>query len=428
MRSRADVRRIAEWVLRGAMLALLVLALWRSLEPASESRVTRGVRASDLASSIPAIVASPDVRAADVTMDAMPARAERDALVALRRAGVTVRWSGVVPAIAIEAVRAREPDARARIMVSAADTAALSLADSAGLLDSVRAKGGATVDAASVVGEVRASQGRFSASSRAPDPTDRRAVLVLGQPNWESRFVMQALGEAGWPTHARIIAAPGVAVTDAALLPIDTSRYDVVVALDTSAADLAPAVARFVSQGGGLIAAGTALDVGAFRALVPARAGERRVGRILLAEDTVTPRDLPVRPLAVARDDALTLAREAGGITVAARRAGAGRVIAVGYDESWRWRMLGGITGVDAHRRWWSRAAGAVAPERVQGASVSGANAAPVAALYDALGAPAAAVASNASRSPDALPLVLLVLIATSLLAEIASRRFRGAR
>jgi hypothetical protein len=224
-------------------------------------------------------------------------------------------------------------------------------------------------------------------------------------------------------------AAPGVAVASAGLLPIDTARYDAVVALDSTADDLAPAIARFVGQGGGLVVAGAATELAPLQRLAPARAGVRQPGRILLASDTLTRADLPVRPLGALRDDALRLEREASGVTVAVRRAGLGRVLAVGYDESWRWRMLGGANGLAEHRAWWSRAVGLVAPERASASEPQiSSDAAPVAALIDALGAPTAAPPARTSRAREPLPLVLFALLAAALLAETASRRFRGAR
>ncbi|MEP7001422.1 MAG: hypothetical protein ABI969_13140, partial [bacterium] len=207
----------------------------------------------------------------------------------------------------------------------------------------------------------------------------------------------------------------------------DTARYDAVVMLDSSAADLAPTIARYVATGGGLVVDGSALALEPLRALAPARASDRLPGRILLAEDSVTPRDLPLRALTAVRLDAITLERQAAGPALAARRAGMGRVLAVGYDESWRWRMLGGNGGVAAHRRWWSSAVGSVAPERSRMSSAPG-DAAPLASLVSALGAPSNAVEGRARATGSALPLMLLLLIAACLLVETASRRFRGER
>jgi hypothetical protein len=423
MRSRLERRRIGEWLLRTALLTALGVALWRSVQRADVSRISRATTTTALARDLGAIATSPGVGAVDLTADAMPSRAERDALVALRRAGVTVRWSGASPAIALEASRVREPDARARVLVTSGGATPIALVDSAGLLDSVRAGSGASVESPTIVGAVRAEQGKFAARTYAPTTETRRGVLVLGRADWETKFVAQALNEAGWIVRARIPAAPGVIVHDDALLPLDTARYDVVVALDSSSGDMAAAIVRFVAQGGGLIAEGSALDVEQLRRLAPASAGARRAGRILLADDSVTPRDLPLRPLSLVRSDAVSLQRE----TVAARRAGMGRVLAIGYDESWRWRMLGGTSGVGAHRRWWSSAVGSVAPSR--GASaISTGDAAPLASLIAALGPPSPAVASGGRSSHDPLPMILLIIATACLLAETASRRFRGAR
>jgi hypothetical protein len=305
----------------------------------------------------------------------------------------------------------------------------MSLSDSAGVLDTVRvAGGGAMLEASDVVGAVRASRGAFTASAPLPAAADRRDVLVLGRASWESKFVLMALTERGWQVRARLPAAPGVAVVDPALLPIDTARYDAVVMLDSTAADLAPAVARFVAAGGGLVAAGSATSLEALRPIIPARAGDRRPGRILLDDDSTTRADLPLRPLGALRADAVPLERQAAGVATAVRRAGSGRALSVGYDESWRWRMLGGASGPAAHGAWWSRMVGLVAPERGAGRPDARGEAAPTVALVGALGPPTPPAARSAPGESEPLPLVLLALLAAALLAETASRRFRGAR
>ncbi|MEO8335267.1 MAG: hypothetical protein ABI664_09850 [bacterium] len=426
MRSRAEHRRAGEWVLRAALLAVLGIALWRSLQPLDALRSTRTATVSALKTNF-AGIANGAVSGVDLTIDAMPSRAQRDALIALRRSGVAVRWNGSPPALALEASRAREPEARARLHVIGGGTQPITLVDSAGLLDTVRAGAGATVHAANIVGAVRAEQGKFSATAHAPIQETRRAVLVLGRADWETKFVMQALSEAGWVVRARIPTAPNVDVRDDAISPIDTARYDVIVALDSSSAEMASAIARFVAEGGGLIAASGALEIDQLGRIAPARAGDRRAGRILLADDSVTTRDLPMRPLSLAREDAVSLQREQAGVTLAARRAGLGRVLAIGYDESWRWRMLGGASGLAAHRQWWSGAAGSVAPAR-EAATPSAGDAAPLASLISALGPATPAVTTSNNPSRDSMPIILLIIASASLLAEIASRRFRGAR
>jgi hypothetical protein len=143
----------------------------------------------------------------------------------------------------------------------------------------------------------------------------------------------------------------------------------------------------------------------------------------------VTRADLPLLPLGALRSDAVVVERQSAGIAVAVRRAGAGRVLASGYDESWRWRMLGGAPGPASHRAWWSRVVGMVAPAREMPTRAANAgDAAPLASMVSALGPPALASTPARSGGGNALPLAMLFLIAAALLAETASRRFRGAR
>lgn len=417
-------------MLRAIVLAVLAVVLWRELRARSGAPITGEHRvtttSAELTAQLRALASSPTVDAMDVELRAFPAAMQRDWLRAARGAGVTVRWHGAPPPTAIEAASVREPEPRTRVLV-VADGRPLAISDSVGLIDSARSEPGASVESADLVGELRAVRGQFAARTLLPQAAARRAVLVLGRADWESKFVTTALAERGWAVRARIPASPQVTVRDEALLPLDTSRYDVVVALDSSASDLAPSIARFVASGGGLIVSAAALLSPGLRALAPAVGGERRPGRILLAEDTVTRSDLPVRPLQALRDDAVVLERRRGDVAIAARRAGAGRVIAIGYDESWRWRMLGGDAGPAQHSAWWSQLAGQVSPDR--DLLRSGADAAPLAALVQALG-PSAVATGAAADAPvrERLPLLLLLLLVVAALAETASRRFRGER
>jgi hypothetical protein len=427
MPSRAELRRTAEWLLRAALLVALGVALWRSLRSTEASTGARSTTSQTLARELARSIATPGDVGLDLALDAAPTHEERDALVALRRTGTAVRWHGDPPSLGLEVARTREPDARSRIMLVGGGDAPLALSDSAGVLDTVRTGAGLTLDLSTIVGAARAQRAQWIARAPAPAIAPRRAVLVLGRAGWETKFVMSALSEAGWTVRARIPFAPGVSVRDDGLLPLDTTRYDAVVALDSSASDLAAGIAKFVAQGGGLVAEAGAISLDELRPVAPASAGIREPGRILLAEDTITPRDLPIRPLSDLRTDAIALERAPAGVTTAARRAGMGRVLLTGYDESWRWRMLGGTSGLPAHRAWWSRAVGSVSPERGEDASHD-ADAAPRAAIVDALG-PAASAASQASRVPlDPLPLAILIVAIAALLAETASRRFRGER
>lgn len=415
-------------MLRAMLVATLAIALWRSVRAAGAGARSDAVRASALGDWLDRATASPRIGALSVEVDTALGPARRDWLVALRRAGLRVSWRGEVPSLAVAADRAREPAASARVRL-VGDSGVSVIRDSIGVIDSVRAGNGASIDAPDLVGTVTVRRGAFSASAALPAREQRRAVLVLGRAGWESRFVIAALGEAGWQARGRLPVAPGVSVVDASLLPIDTARYDVVIVLDSTAADLAPTLARFVAQGGGAIVAGSALGIGGLRALAPARAGDRHAGRILLDDDTLTRADLPLRPLVDARVDIVALERQPAGIVVAIRRSGRGRIAAVGYDESWRWRMQGGEAGEAAHRAWWSRMTGLVAPARANatGSSIAAAEAAPRAALFAALGPPSRSAEVHEQTTSSRLPLALLLLALAALLAETASRRFRGA-
>jgi hypothetical protein len=116
---------------------------------------------------------------------------------------------------------------------------------------------------------------------------------------------------------------------------------------------------------------------------------------------------------------------------IAARRVDAGRVMQVGYDESWRWRMAGGDEGAAAHREWWSRLLAAVAytPLVPRNSGVIAVDETPLASLVDALGP---ATPTNARLAPRTdsrrITWILFTLIVVSLLAEWTSRRLRGAR
>jgi hypothetical protein len=103
-------------------------------------------------------------------------------------------------------------------------------------------------------------------------------------------------------------------------------------------------------------------------------------------------------------------------------------VAAVGYDETWRWRMAGGANSVAEHREWWSRVvAGVAARGAPEVAAISGA--APVAALHELLGAPSRAARAGAPRVPfNAIANLLGALALASLLVEWMLRRARGAR
>ena len=178
-------------------MVMLALSLWRAVHQRAPEPSTRGTRASDLEGTLTEATRTDRVGALDLEMDAFPTPAQRAWLVALRRAGVDVRWRGAVPVMGLAAERVREPRAAVRMLLTSGTDAAVALGDSAGALDSLRVPTmGATLEVANVVGPVRARQGGYVSSIVVPDATPRRGVLVLGRASWESRFVISALSEA----------------------------------------------------------------------------------------------------------------------------------------------------------------------------------------------------------------------------------------
>ncbi|NUS47973.1 MAG: hypothetical protein HOQ15_10315, partial [Gemmatimonadaceae bacterium] len=116
MPSHVEPRRAGEWGLRGALVLLLAVALWRAIREQPAGAETRRARASALARTLDDATRGDRIGALDVAVDAMPSPVERDWLAALRRAGVAVRWSGAVPTLALTAERVREPAAPLRLL------------------------------------------------------------------------------------------------------------------------------------------------------------------------------------------------------------------------------------------------------------------------------------------------------------------------
>lgn len=413
MPSRAETRGFLELVARTAVVLLLAAALWR---------VVQARRAE----------ATPSVQ---VRLTGAERAATRDSLAALARSGVTVPWSGEIPALAAMAEGVREPAPATRVSVVA--DGAVVLGDSLGTIDSLAAGSGSLV-VAGVRGALRAGAG--SAMARV-DPAKHVApgrVLVLGRAGWESKFVIAALEEAGWSVDAELAVVDTLTVRQGAGARGGPrlGTHAAVVVLD-SAPRAAAAIARFVAAGGGLVLGGEGAANGAHRALAPART-VRAVRPLSRAFDGVGPMDaLPLHALEALRADALVLERREGRIAAAARRVGAGRVVQAGYGDTWRWRMEGGADAAAAHRAHWSRLVGSVAhvavppdvvtsPGTPRGTSAhASAEGAPLAATVHALGA-ASPVATARTPTGPPLPGWLGALILALLLAEWASRRTRG--
>jgi hypothetical protein len=185
-------------------------------------------------------------------------------------------------------------------------------------------------------------------------------------------------------------------------------------------------VARFVNDGGGVVASGAGANHPALRTLLRARASAGSVGAIGALAGPAPRTGLSTRTL-TAGAGAVALERRGPAPVVVGRRVGAGRVIVTGYDDTWRLRMAPPDDNAPlAHRMWWSSLVAGVARSRLTPRDVGPLDEAPFAAAVGALGPPGIAGehAGDESRWPwDAW---LAALAAASLLAEWLSRRLRG--
>ena len=433
MRSPADARtrRLLELALRVAALALLAWQLARELSPVPAPRArTATARSSELRQRLFAFTVAPNLARLHVEVDTLPDRASRAWLAALARTGVRVSWSGRATPLAVAAEPSGEPAGGTRLLVAAPRGTAVRIGDAAGIVDSVRIRGGgASVGVASLAGVAWASAGGGRAVAAPADSAVARGVLLFGRPSWETRFVVAALEEAGWSVSLRTPLAPGRAVEQGSVA-LDTARTAAVVALDSSAAAHVRAIARFVRDGGGLVVTSeAAASVPALAELAPGESGALARG-IDSGADSVDRAALPLRAVTALRGGAVALERRGTTVTVAARRFDAGRVAQVGYADTWRWRMSGGDGGAAAHRRWWSALVASVAYlPTVPASLVDSTDAAPFAAMIGALGEPVAAPPGATDGAPLEPPRTLLLAVAVSLLlAEWLSRRLRGAR
>jgi hypothetical protein len=390
-------------MLRALSFALLALLLLRALHPGVAAEATASARSATLARALATWTRQPPARAA-VTLDSVPPPDARDWLAALRRAGVTLAWSGAAMPAAVAVTALPDPAGAWQVETAAPDGARLELRDALGALDTVSVRGaGAQLVVPRIDRGVVVRGAGGSAAAAARDSLVLRRVLVEGAASWETRFTVAALQERGWVVDAIEHVAPNVDVRVGAPAAADTARYAAVVAVDTSARSVAGAAAAFVRSGGGLVTLHDAATVG------PAVAG------------------------------AVLLEQRADG-DVRAARFGAGRVLRVGIPDVWRMRMSADDSVADPvarHRAWLARAVASVAyaPRRVTSPTWPD-DPAPFADLVARLGPARRLPATDAMPAtallggiPGGIPDgILAALLAVSLLVEWLSRRLRGAR
>jgi hypothetical protein len=412
------MRSRAEWALRAVAVASLLLLIWSALQPegtAPRAATERGGLERTLVDATRRAVTG-----LQLSFDTVPGPAQRDWLRAIAAAGTAVEWRApdMVP-VAITAAAVPEPERRTRVRVAAPAGATVILSDALGAIDTVPVSGtSSTRVLRTASGTLSVTAPGVRARGPVPPPAAVRRILVLGSAGWESKFVIAALEEAGWTVDASLRVAPGVETRQGPAHALDTTRYSAVVALDAAAISAAAAINRFVSSGGGAILAGAVTRAPGFARMTPGTTGTRRA-----------PDPRPGAVLTGLRGDAVVLERQTAGALVAARRSGLGRVVASGYDDTWRWRMRRPPDAPAEHREWWTSLVSAVAyaPPAPTVAVDSTQDPAPAAALFAALGPPsrltAAAVAGNGRMPPEWL---LFGLFLTALLAEVLSRRLRG--
>ena len=430
MRSRARIRQLFESVLRIVSLGLIAWMIWLALAPRAAAPGQRTSGSRWLADSLEAWTLDPRAESLHVLLDTVPDRVERAWLAALRRAGPVVSWSprSLTPlALVVEPVN--DPAGGVRAIIAAPTGARVWVSDALGPVDSlVMTAPSSELRLRALEGAANVSPGGHAASATEQDSLEPRGVVVLGSAGWEAKFVVAALEESGWDIAARLAVAPGIDIRQRSVR-LDTAVIGVVVALDSTAARDARQIEEFVREGGGLVLAGDAARSPAFARLAAGRVGARVRAAAISFTDSAPRRALGFNPIVEPASGAVPLESRDSTLVAAARRVGAGRVVQVGYDETWRWRLQGGEGSPEAHRAWWTAVVGSAAYRAAHGVRVDSGSLdpAPVAATFAALGDPTTLEPSTSTiPAGNALRRWMLLLLFATLLAEWASRRLRG--
>jgi hypothetical protein len=423
MPSPGNWRPLVERALRAASLvAMVVLAvrLWSGTTVAGETMASTAELDSSLVRWSAAAPAQVVVKA-----DTLPSRRQRDWLVALRRTGSSVRWSATDSSGGALVVEGGPlPGSAGRVVALTAPSRVVHLADALGYVDSTTTTGdGVAVWGASPIGIASVDVGNAVATAAPRDSFSVRPVLVIGQVGWESRFVVTVLEESGWTVAARLSVAPAAIVRQGMPARIDTASISAVIVLDSVSAVDGGEISRFVRQGGGLVASGAGVRHPAVRSVLPP-AREGSAGEIGALLGPAPRSGLSTRTFA-AGAGSVPLERRGAAPVVVARRLGSGRALAIGYDDTWRLRMVPvSDNAPEAHRAWWSSLVGGVALVRPAARDVGLVDEAPFASTVSALG-PATTEGPDA---PVRLPweVILGAVVGTGLLGEWLSRRLRG--
>lgn len=427
MPSPTSARARAEWYARLAAIVALIALGWRLVTDRGGPTATVQVATAHL----PAVLAQAthhDLDGMHLTASRLPDPASRDWLRALSAAGTSVSWnltSSLVPlALSVEPIVV--PDGGVRIDVVAAGRSSVRISDDAGDVDSLPGIAGAVAVHARTTGAIRVSNMVGEATAPTPPALRLRPILVVGEAGWESKFLIAALEESGWNVAARLTTAPGIAVVQGSIVPLDTARYAAVVVLDSLAFQPSE-LSRFAQSGGGVVLGGVTVANARLVALAGASVRQLEQGRLgAVAGDDPT-RGLAARVFAIDDRHAATLDRRNGAAVMVARRLGAGRVLAIGLQDTWRWRMQGADGSVPSHRAFWSGAVARVAHVSAPARDADGFSAAPLAGMVARLGPPSEAMIRADDGASWLLPL-LFAIVVLGLLVEWTSRRLRGER
>lgn len=430
MRSPGN-RSVVEAALRGVSVLAMIALAWRLWTGASTG-AERVVRASSatLDSALTAWSQVPPSRAEfDATV--IPSARERDWLVALKRTGSDISWTTADSAgSAVTLESAPRSQSRSRMWVVAAPNTSVTLSDIVGRVDSTRIREGFGEWRMHPLGKVTISLGATRAITAPRDSFVVKPALMVGSANWESKFVTAALEEEGWSVTTRITVAPGALVRQGASAAIDTASFSAVIVLDSTSALDARSVNAFVNGGGGLLAAGPGVQHPSLRGLMPRTT--RPMPGVIGGLFGPGPRQgLDARGFRLTTRQVVLERRSVGNAAVseavvAAERVGMGRVLALGYDDTWRIRMSRPDEQAPAeHREWWSGMLGSVARVRLVPLDVV-VDDAPFAATVAALGPPVPPVARPDETSSWPWDVILAVIAASALLSEWLSRRLRG--
>lgn len=431
MRLRAEMRVWVEHALRAAVILALAVMLWQLLEDGTDFHdQTMSARGLDVRK-LTEWSAAPKAAAIQVQLDRVPSAVERAWLAAVNGATSRVTWSGELPSLMVAAQPVASPTGGTNVFVAAPRGSNVAVSADGGAKDTVSAQhAGTGLTLESSANHIAAVvKGSFGSTAQR-DSLLLRKLLVIGQPKWESKFVVAALEEGGWKVDALIRVAPGIEVTQGPTAVIDTSRYSAVIALDAAAAPYANRMMEFARTGGGVVLGSRAATL---EALAEFRAGAvgsaPQEARTLLPTEPATLASLPLAPITSLRSDAVPLERRSGTVATAARRIGAGRALQVGYEDTWRWRISGGDGSVRDHRRWWTGIASSVAyaPRFSRSATARSADEAPMVGLVAGVGprSPAEDISGVTGNAPDWMAWIL-VLVSLGLMGEVASRRTRG--